>query len=85
MKKNEIYRVNNTIIRILRITDDKVLIIDCLKMFMPVWKNIHDLKCLESIEESALYNAVGFIEESKEDIDVNPHFETENIVILLKK
>ena len=32
-----------------------------------------------------IYNAVGFIEESKEDIDVNPHFETENIGILLKK
>lgn len=37
MKKNSLMRKADSIIRILEISSDKMLIIDCLKKSMPKW------------------------------------------------
>ena len=43
MQVNELYRKENTIIRVLALKDDSVLIIDCIKRQMPGWKRTSDL------------------------------------------
>lgn len=50
MKKNDLIRINNDIIRILEIQDDKILIINCSQKSMPKWetpKNIFGEYCSE--------------------------------------
>lgn len=37
MKKNELYRYDGSILRVLDVKDEKVFVIDCLKRTMPAW------------------------------------------------
>ena len=37
MKKNDLLKYNDKLIRVLDIQNDKYLIIDCIKRTMPVW------------------------------------------------
>ncbi len=37
MKKYDLLRSGNTIIRVLEVQGDRVLVIDCIKRTMPVW------------------------------------------------
>ena len=37
MKKNDLLKDGNNIIRVLEVKPDKILIIDCIKKTMPVW------------------------------------------------
>lgn len=39
MKKNSLLRKDDSIIRVLDFQDNKILIIDCIKMTMPKWEN----------------------------------------------
>ena len=37
MKKYDLFRSGDSIIRVLDIQDDRILVIDCIKHSMPVW------------------------------------------------
>ena len=43
MVKNDLFELNNTIYRVLDLTADKVLVIDCLKRAMPKWVGLEDV------------------------------------------
>lgn len=43
MKKNELFRNNETILRVLEIKGDRLLIIDCMKLTMPKWGTTADI------------------------------------------
>ena len=67
LRKNEIYRGDDGIIRVLEIKEDGCLVIDCVKDTMPVWKSLEALNGYSEIEENALYSVKGFepVEEDK--------------------
>lgn len=44
MKKYDLLRSGDSIIRVLEIQDDKILVIDCIKHSMPVWIDVESLK-----------------------------------------
>lgn len=54
MKKNDLFMLEDKIIRILETAEDKVLIIDCIKRTVPKWIYISDLVGYETINENTL-------------------------------
>ena len=44
MEKNKIYRYKDVIIRVVLIDGDNILIVDCKKKTMPIWKRREDLQ-----------------------------------------
>lgn len=44
MKKYDLLRSGDSIIRVLEIQDDRILVIDCIKHSMPVWVDVESLK-----------------------------------------
>lgn len=44
MQKNDLYKCNNALVRVLAIDDDQVLLIDCVKPAMPRWSSANSLK-----------------------------------------
>mgnify|MGYP003341316693 CR=1 FL=1 len=40
MKKNDLIRIDDTIYRVLDISEDKALLIDCFKKTMPSWTQL---------------------------------------------
>ncbi|RXE59637.1 Mu transposase C-terminal domain-containing protein [Acetivibrio mesophilus] len=63
MKKNDLLKNDESIIRVLAIEDDRLLFIDCIKLTMPKWGKIASIVDYTPCEEQAL--SKGF----KEDID----------------
>lgn len=59
MKKYDLFRNNDTIIRILEITPDRVLMIDCIKRTMPVWVELSVLDSYTGCTEDELYGVTG--------------------------
>lgn len=57
MKKNDLLKYNDKLIRVLDIQNDKYLIIDCIKRTMPVWTD--SLIDYESSSEEELYKITG--------------------------
>lgn len=53
MKKNDLLKYNDKLVRVLDIQDDKYLIIDCIKRTMPVW--VDSFKNYEPSNEEELY------------------------------
>ena len=54
MKKNDLLRNNDTIIRILDMKEDSVFVIDCVKRTMPKWINMDSLSCYVDCSEEEL-------------------------------
>ena len=52
MKKYELLKSGDSIVRILEIRDDKVLVIDCIKRTMPVWVESAVLKIYTECDDS---------------------------------
>lgn len=44
MKKYDLLRSGDSIIRVLDVQDDRILVIDCIKHTMPVWVDVETLK-----------------------------------------
>lgn len=44
MKKYDLLRSGDSIIRVLDIRDERILVIDCIKHTMPVWVDVEPLK-----------------------------------------
>ena len=69
MKKNDLLKNNDNIIRILDINNENVLIIDCIKRTVPKWFDLASLNDYILCEESALYNLTGNIPLQIEDLE----------------
>ena len=59
MKKNELLKFGDSIIRILEIGDDSVLIVDCIHKSMPKWVEQSDIVSYEDCTEQELYATTG--------------------------
>ena len=71
MKKYDLFRSCDSIIRILEIQPDRVLVIDCIKKNMPVWMEKTLLGSYSECANSELYEVTGFISAETDDLDVN--------------
>ena len=56
MKKNDLLKKDDNIIRVLEIKDDKALVIDCIKRTMPKWVEIDTLNNFAYLSENQLKN-----------------------------
>ena len=55
----KLMRKDNQIIRVLKLKDEKILIIDCVKRTMPVWKAEAELTGYVDCDEDELYELTG--------------------------
>lgn len=53
--KNDLYFMDDSIVRVLEVREDKVLVIDCIRRTMPQWKDIVSLAGWEKCSEEKLY------------------------------
>ena len=56
MQKNELYSKDNSIIRVLEEKEDKILVIDCIRIKMPQWKELSYLDGWEQCSQETLYD-----------------------------
>ena len=54
MKNNDLFRIGNTIYRILAVNNNDIQIIDCVKRTMPRWVDIDFFVCAEQVSEEEL-------------------------------
>ena len=59
MKKYDLLRNNNSIVRVLAIQGDRVFVIDCIKKTMPVWVEVTELKSYAECTDDALSEVTG--------------------------
>ena len=71
MKKNELLCYDDNIIRILQVNENQILVIDCNKMYMPVWKSSEELAAYKTVTEQKLYEIYGLECEDEEDIETD--------------
>ena len=71
MKKYDLLRNNETIIRVLEIQDNRVLIIDCIKKTMPVWIDFSSLDSVSTCTEQELCQNTGYDIPSINTLDGN--------------
>ena len=55
----KLMRKDNQIIRLLKLKDEKVLVIDCVKRTMPVWKDEEELTGYVDCDEAELHELTG--------------------------
>lgn len=67
MKKHDLLRSGDNIIRVLDVQDDRILMIDCLKQTMPVWVEAESLGSYSECSGRDLYDATGVVD--TKDID----------------
>ena len=51
MKKHDLLRSGDSIIRVLDVQDDRIFVIDCLKQTMPVWRKFESVDSVLSESE----------------------------------
>ena len=68
MKKNDLFKKEGTIIRVLGVQTDKVLIVDCIKPHMPEWIASNEIPG-DACDEEVLWQELGFEEEPLADLD----------------
>lgn len=59
MQKNELYRNNNSIIRVLEIKNNAVLVIDCINKTMPQWIGVSFFEDWTKCSDETLYEITG--------------------------
>lgn len=69
MTKNELLYRDDKIIRILQVNDNQLLVIDCIRMAMPVWKPLKEFDGYEPMNEQRLHQQYGFECEDDEVIE----------------
>lgn len=69
MTKNELLYRDDKIIRILQVNDNQLLVIDCIRMTMPVWKPLKEFDGYEPMNEQRLHQQYGFECEDDEVIE----------------
>ena len=71
MKKYDLLRCGDSIIRILEIQPDRVLVIDCIKKSMPVWVEPTVLESCSKCTSDELSEITGIIITETDDLDAN--------------
>lgn len=61
MRKNELLKCGDSIIRILESKDNSALIVDCIQRFMPKWVQQSELSCYKNCTEQELTSVTGKI------------------------
>lgn len=61
MKKYDLVRSGDSIIRVLDMQDDRVLVIDCINRKMPVWVELESLEAYSECSGRELYDATGVV------------------------
>ena len=71
MKKYDLLRSGNSIIRVLEVQGDKVLVIDCIKRTMPVWVEVDTLESYSECTSGDLSAATGVVVVGVDDLDAD--------------
>ncbi len=71
MKKYDLLRSGDAIIRVLEVQGDKVLVIDCIKRTMPVWVEIATLEAYSECTISGLSEVSGVVMVSVDNLDAD--------------
>ena len=71
MKKNSLWKRNETILRVLEIQDGRMLVIDCTRCTMPVWKDGGELQGYEPCTEEMLREQTGIVLCKMEELDAD--------------
>ena len=69
MKKYDLLRSGDAIIRVLEIRQDRVLVIDCIKRTMPVWVEMVTLESYSECTIDELTEATGLVMVDTENLD----------------
>ncbi len=69
MKKYDLIRSDDKIIRVLDIQDDRIFIIDCINRKMPVWVEIESLESYSECTDEELFEATEFISVAIDSLD----------------
>ena len=71
MKKYDLLRSGDTIIRVLEVQGGRVLIIDCIKRTMPVWIEVDTLESYSECSSNELSEVTGGIMVGTDDLDAD--------------
>lgn len=69
MRKNELRLGENTMIRVLDISGESILIVDCLKRSVPRWVQESEFACYKECGESTLSERTGIVPLPIENLD----------------
>ena len=69
MKKYDLLRSDDSIIRILEVQSGRVLVIDCIRRTMPVWVESEVLESYSECTSDELSKVTGFIVADVDDLD----------------
>ena len=71
MKKYDLLRSGNSIIRVLEVQGDRVLVIDCIKRTMPVWVELDTLESCSECTIGELSETTGVVIVGVDDLDAD--------------
>lgn len=71
MKKYDLLRLGDTIIRVLEVQGDRVLMIDCIKRTMPVWVEVTELEAYSECTNGELSEVTGVITADVDTLDAD--------------
>ena len=71
MKKYDLLRAGDSIIRVLEVQGDRVLIIDCIKRTMPVWVEVVALESYSECTNDDLSEVTGIVVVGVDDLDAD--------------
>ncbi len=71
MKKYDLLRSGDSIIRVLEVQDDRVLVIDCIKRTMPVWVEAVALESYSEYTSGELSEATGVMVVGADDLNAD--------------
>ena len=71
MKKYDLLRSGDNIIRVLEVQGDKVLVIDCIKRTMPLWVELVALESYSECTNDDLSEATGVVVVGVDDLDAD--------------
>ena len=71
MKKHDLLKDGNNIIRVLEIRTDKILIIDCIKKTMPVWVASSTLDSFSGCTDEVLIQTTNFAVTAIDDLNAD--------------
>ena len=60
MKRNDMFRKDDSVLRVIHVQENKIMVIDCMKCTMPVWRNSTDMCSYAEYAEEKYYSDVNF-------------------------
>ena len=71
MKKYDLLRSGDSIIRVLEVQGDRVLVIDCIKRTMPVWVEVAALETYSECTSDELSEVTGLAVVGDDNLDAD--------------